>query len=384
MKTSVKIAACAASLMVLCAAAVCSAEDAARPHVDAVIAREKQKAQEARENEGKLSLKAITALIQEEQNRSRGVLSANMFENPDKDNVMEAFRQFLLQQPINHQGGAELAPGEAANRDEIVQLYGLMKCIQDTLHPAMRRVLKMASVGEFAKRLRKLDLIRDYVDEYFAEQFRAFDEAFDQFKKDTIAMQENALTNVTGTELLMSSKLDQFATNGMKTQPRFDKVLRALDNHLAASDNTFLSKLREDRDALYKQHEECMKAYMQTRDTIAGSKYADRVAGIMDNYADLIAQVEKLCLRIDKLIQEAEREDTIWGKVRHASASLAPHGALQAGASASGTEKGTPFYSRRVRLAILECQAFYEDTVKRMNAANRNTPGYSPIPAGWR
>ncbi|MBO4318655.1 MAG: hypothetical protein J5855_10350 [Mailhella sp.] len=386
---AIHILMCAAALMTCFAGAEKAFADESRPHVEAVIERERQKAAEAAAAEeaaaqGLLSLKYITTVIQEEQSRTKGVISANMFENPDKDNVLQAFRGFLAQRPINIQGGASLAPGEEANRDQIAGLYPVMKTIQNEFHPSMLRVVNTAIAGEFAKRHNKLSKTREYVDDYFIDEFKAFDEAFDRFKKDTATMQENMVTDITGTELLMSSKLGEFATDAMKTQPRFDKILRALDNHLAASDTAFLSKLREDSNILYKQHEECIKAYERTRDIIASSKYADHVAGIMGNYAELIAQVEKLCVSIDMLIREAEREDTAWGKIRHASASLAPHGALRAGASAAGAEKGTPFYSRRVRLAILECQAFYQESVKRMNASNRNTPGYTPIPTEWR
>ncbi len=380
---------CAAAILACFAGPETIFADEGRPHADAVIEAQRQKAAEKAEAEaaaaqGMLSLKHITSVIQEEQNRTKGVISANMFENPDRDNVLQAFRGFLAQRPIDIKGGADLAPGEEANRDQVVGLYTAMRTIQDEFHPAMLRVVATAIAGEFAKRHNKLVLTREYVDDYFIDEFKAFDEAFDRFKKDTAAMQENMVTDVTGTELLMSSRLGEYATDAMKTKPSFDKVLRALDNHLSASDTTFLNKLREDNDILYKQHEECIKAYERVRDSIAGSKYADRVAGIMENYAELIAQVEKLCVGIDELIKEAERENTAWGKIRHASSSLAPHGALQAGSSASGAEKGTPFYSRRVRLAILECQAFYQEAVKRMNASNRGKPGYTPIPTEWR
>ena len=390
MKISVRIlAACSATLMLLCPAAGCFADEGNKPHVDAVIAKARQEAEqrqkdaeEAKANEGKLSLKAITSLIQEEQNRTRGVISARMFENPDRDYVLQAFRQYLLQQPINIKGGAELAPGEEANRDEIVQLYKIMKCMQEEFRPAFRRVLRMAIVGEFAKRLRKLELTHQYVNEYFTEKFKAFDDAFYNFKKDVDTMQANGVYDVSGPEILMASGLDKFATDSMRLQPRFDKTLRALDNHLRAISTEVLNQLYTDAETLYKQHEESIKAYERVRDAIAVYKYADRVAGIMSNYAELISQVELLCLRIKTLIQDAEKEDTIIGKVRMMSKSLTPHGAFQVDDGA--VRQGTPVYTRRALHAIRECRSYYLEAAKKLNAANQGLPGYKPIPTVWK
>ena len=356
------------------------AGDGGREHVDAVVEKQRQKAEEAKATEGMVSLKAITSILQEEQNRTRGVISANMFENPERDEVLQSFRKFLLRQPVNVRGGAELAPGEEANRDQIVQLYAIMKTIQQELHPSMRRVLQMAIVGEFAKRLNKLEKTHDYVDDYFAERFREFDSAFHQYMQDVDTMKANGVTDVSGTELLMSSGLGEFATDSMKTRPGFDKVLRALDNHLISCGSDVLNKLWEDNEALYKLHEQNMKAYERTRDIIAQSPCADRAAAIMDNYATIISQVEKLHLRIRDLIQDAEG-DSIMGRVRRADKSLAPHGAFQAD---SGTVRnGCPVYTRRVRRAIEECKFHYLDTARKMNAEGRGKPGYKPMPEVW-
>jgi hypothetical protein len=369
-----------AAALLLLPASPCPADDGGREHVDAVIEKQRQKAEEAKANEGLLTLKAITSIFQEEQSRTHGAVSANMFENPERDEVLQSFRKFLLRQPVKIQGGATLAPGEEANRDQIVQLYAIMKAIQEELHPPMRRVLQMAIVGEFAKRLNKLEKTHDYVDDFFPESFRSFDNAFHQFMQDVDTVKANGVTDVSGKELLMSSGLGEFATDGMKTQPRFDKILRALDNHLISAGTDVLNKLWEDNEALYKLHEQNMKAYERTRDIIAQSPSADRAAGIMENYAVIISQVEKLHLRIRTLIQDAEG-DTVMGRVRKADKSLAPHGAFQAD---SGTVRnGCPVYARRVRRAIEECKFHYLDTVKAMNAANRGKPGYKPIPEVW-
>ncbi len=370
----------AAALMLLPAANMSLADEGSE-HVDAVIEKQRQKAEEAKATEGMLSLKHITSVIKEEQSRTHGAISARMFTNPDRDEVLQSFRRFLLQQPVSTKGGGTLAPGEEANRDQIVQLYAIMKTIQEELHPAMRRVLQMAIVGEFAKRYNKLKNTHDYVDDFFVESFREFDTAFDKFKKDVDAMRSNGVTDVKGSELLYSSGMVEFATVTMKTKPSFDKFLRALDNHLIAVNTEVLNKLWEDNEALYKLHEQNMKAYERTRDIIAQSPQADKVAVIMANFAELIAQVEKLCLSITTLIKEAEG-DTVMGHIREAHGSLTPHGAFQV--DSGKVRNGTPVYTRRARRAIEECKFYYLDAAKKLNAANRNTPGYVPMAEVWQ
>ena len=376
-----KTAALAAAALTFLSGAMPALADEPRPHVQAVINQQRQKAEEAAAEQGLLTLKGITAIVLEEQNRSRHVTFARMFENPEREDDLKSFGNFLALRPVTSHGGGTLAPGEEANRDRIIGLYAGMRPLQDGLHPAMLRIVRTAVAGEFAKRGNKLRITYNYVDSYFAEEFKKFDAAFHKFKQFVNEMVANGATDISGPEVLMASGLGEFATDHMKTQPRFDKLMRSLDTHLRSMDDPVLSKLTEDMNIWQAQVEAAIKAYEQVRDILADSPVADSFKAILDNYAEILAQAMKVVFQMDAYVKDAEG-DTIMGKVRAASYSLAPHGSLQV--DSSGVKNGNPVYVRRVRLALEDCRDHYLKAARSLNSANRNTPGYKPMQTEWR
>ena len=332
-----------------------------------------------------LSLKNLTFILSKERDATRRAANPAMFEDPDRDSAIKDYKAVLGHPLVNvgKNGGVVLAPGEENNRSDIVTLFQCMRTLDEDLRPHLYRVINITSAGEFVKRYDKLKKTRSYMEyDGFAEEISKFDAAWGEFIKLVDEMVANGATDVSATEVMMASRLEDFCNADARALARFDRKMRILDNYLGNTRTSVLKKLDDDMLVLRKYFVEAYQAIEKVKAEFAQnasygkSPYYDRVTKLLADYDAILTNIAMLWDNMENFYKDALDEGTVMGKLRTCRG-LAPKGSLLV--AGSDVKDGHPVYVRRTRMALEHCRAYYLKAADRLNGVNRNTPGYKPI-----
>ena len=327
-----------------------------------------------------LTLKTAQGSVDRILQTTQSAMSRTVLQDPDRSSELEEFRKFLLDKPFNEAGyGLAVANGEDANKEEITQIFLMLRHLGNDFYPHMFRVVNMVKFGEYPKRVHSMLLAFDFIEknETMVEKFQKFDKAWYDFRKYVLQMEKDITTDVTGTEMLMISKLDEFARSDMHLMPAYDRTVRVLDNHLNSIRDDVLSKLDDDAATLDRYRETAQEALAKTKADFAKRySFYPKVAPIIDNFETLLAQIEELRDVVLLCYKEAHSDGKVVGRIRMMK-DLDPFGALNV--EKSSVKNGCPQYHARMQAALDNAKDRYMRAAKRINELYKGKTGYKPI-----
>ncbi len=336
--------------------------------------------EQADKNSYVLTLKTAQASIERIKQATQSAISREVLQDPDRASEMEVFRKFLLEKPYNETGfGLAVANGEDVNKEEITQIFLMLRRLGNDFYPHMFRVVNMVSFGEYPKRVRSMLRAFEFIEknEAMIEKFRKFDLAWYDFRKYVLQMENNNATDVTASEILMISKLDEFVRSDMSLKPSYDRTVHVLDVFLDSIRDDVLTKLDDDAATLDRYRETAQKALAETKaDFSKRYSFYPKVAPVIEDFETLLAQIEELRDVVMLCYKEAHTEGKTVGRIRMMKG-LAPFGALDV--EKSSVKNGCPHYQDRMAAALGNAKNRYMKAAERLNERNKSRSGYKPI-----
>ncbi|MBO4313018.1 MAG: hypothetical protein J5838_01865 [Desulfovibrio sp.] len=369
---------CCLALGALFLASAAQAEPQKRGPVGHLAAGENE---EMDKNSYVLTLKSAHACIDAIVRATQAALSAEAFHDCTRTAELETFRKFLLDKPFKeYDYGLAIASGNDVHREEITQIFLMLRHIGADFYTPMFRLVNIVKTGEYAKRLHAILKSADYLDDSWLDVIKKIDRAWFEFGSLVIQMERDDATDVTTAELFMASKIDKYAAEDMVLWARYDRMFRSLDAHLYAMRDAVLKKLQEDGDILEKYRKEASAALTRAKESVAGYSFYPKVEPIINNFETILAEIEGIEVVIKSCLNDAYNDGKTLGRLRRMK-DLDPFGLLHAEGGA--VRNGCPGYHERIQLALKKEKIHFMHAAERLNKKHQNRRGYKPI-EWWR
>ena len=311
-----------------------------------------------------LSLKLVNAKIASVLNGTQAVISGDALQHSTGSAEVEEFRKFLLNKPYKELSyGLAIAQGEEPNREEIVQIFLMLRNLGQDFYPPMFRLINIVKTGEYAKRAEAIIKSERFLSDSWIDFFKRFDRAWFEFLSNVDKIDKNKVTNVTQAEIFKLSGLGKYLRKDFTMQGHFDRMLRALDAHLYALRDEVLKKLQDDKLTLAKYHDTAAQALSKVKEHITGYSFYAKVDPVVRNFEKILDQIKELETMIDVCLDDAYSNTRMLGRLRKMK-NFDPYGSLHV--SHQSINNGCPIYYDRVLTSIESARRHYHSVLKRI------------------
>ena len=311
---------------------------------------------------------------------------------PSKLDVLKELSNTLAKQLVTDNVGLLPEPDDPPNFQRGYERLNSFKVMLHALERKSRmklRILVTDVIGfQMVERRAKWSSVQSRLDSLkTTEMFRELDTAYESFMHNVDLLIRRNVTDVTGSELLMVSKLGKFTNNDCKSSPSLDGRARVVDRYLlvmnSAALNTYnkyattikmessdaLNTLAEDHD-FYQQY--ALKLLPADRKLV--EKFFKEVSRFLDQIDNFVVKES------EKLIKNALDLSSEVGRLRFCTG-FSPNKAFFA--SGPAKDDGCQGYARRVRVMLEDCKKRYMQHLDSMRSRYNNNPD-KHIPNGWQ
>lgn len=301
-----------------------------------------------------------------------------VFQRAEADETMQTFFAFIVKPLVKNVKRAESPPEKLTGNDSkdkgLKTLDSLTLMLRHIDQNTRRKVSSLVDWSVTTKLPQRYTNWERIIERFNAwkhtKTFEQFDKSFGEFMRLVEKMERDKDGGVTGTELLASSGLDKFADSQCHKEAFFDRDLRTIDNYLYTIRNEAYQAHKENLEQFVKYYNEAVTAingdWEYFKDHGLGLPPVPRaqIEMLLRNYAALLNHANEYIPQCRELFKKVEDTSSETGKLR-TNTGFSPNKAFLA--SGATQANGCPGYTRRVRVALVDCKSAYLKALERLN-----------------
>ena len=297
------------------------------------------------------------------------------FSDPNIASELTQLSGALVALRLAHTGGFPVPGGEEHQQTTHQQLgyrhtlnmRNLLAEIDFKVNKLTMELITRLQNGELPKRYNTLSKAVPFLDDRsHVDMLTKMDNAYEQYLKGVEEMGRNKRTDVYGTALLASSKLDAFCDSEMRLKPYYDNILRVIDRYLEQIKedelrecNGRFTDLMETCEKLNQALDEARIAFHDKKAPPVPPNDRKLLLRLLDSYLKFWGGSQEMAMNARELIKTARDTSTNVGKIR-ANHNLGK-GALLYRVSSSRT----PHYQDMVTRTLKQGRDYYLTTVNK-------------------
>ena len=301
--------------------------------------------------------------------------SRKAFSDPSAASYLTQLSSALVALRLAHTGGFPVPGGEKHQETTHQQLgfrhtlnmRNLLAEIDFKVNKLTMELTTRLLNGELPKRYNTLSKAVQFLNEgSYADTLTKMDNAYENYLKSVEEMGRNKRTDVYGTALLASSKLDAFCDSEMRLKPFYDNTLRVIDRYLEQLKedeirecNGRFTDLMETCEKLNQALDEARIAFHDKKAPPVPPNDRKLLLRLLDSYLKFWGGSQEMAMNARELIKTARDTSTNVGKIR-ANHNLGK-GALLYRVSSSRT----PHYHDMVTRTLKQGRDYYLTTVNK-------------------
>ena len=311
---------------------------------------------------------------------------------PSKLDVLKELSNTLAKQLVTDNVGFLPKPDDPPNFQRGYERLNAFKVMLQALERKSRmklRILVTDVIGfQMVERRAKWSSVQSRLDGLkTTEMFRELDTAHERFMHNVDLLVRRNVTDVTGSELLMVSKLGKFTNKDCKSSPSLDGRARVVDRYLLVMNTGALNAYSKYTATIKMESSDALNALAEDHEFF--QQYAlkllpaDRklVEDFFKAVSRFLDQVDNFVVKeSDELIKNALDLTSEVGRLRFCTG-FSPNKAFFAAGPAK--DDGCQGYARRVRVMLEDCKKRYMQHIDSMRSRYNNNPD-KHIPNGWQ
>lgn len=303
-----------------------------------------------------------------------------------------------LQQPLVSVSAAKSGKLPTSGMDEPsrrgYERFNAFKAMALSIDRKSRKKIRLLVMDIVAsrqiERRGKWSKAQDYLERRkYTESFREIDAAYEAFMGHVDGiMIKKPKVEVTGTEMLIASRMTKYADSDCRKKAWLDADVRVIDRYLLVMKQDELDEFEKNTASIKKESSNALAAVLEDYDF-----YEDHAINLAPDdrklfeaffkqYATFSEQIDTMLVAdSEKMIAKAKDTSNEIGMLRKNSGFSPNKAFLAAGPTQTN---GCPGYSRRVRVLLEDCKRRYLAALKAANEYRRQRYLEKPVLTDWQ
>ena len=231
---------------------------------------------------------------------------------------------------------------------------------------------------------------QDYLEHRkYTESFREIDKSYEEFMGHVDGfMVKKPKIDVTGTEMLLATRLGKYADSNCKKKAWLDADVRVIDRYLLVMKQDEMDEFEKNTASIKKRSSDALATVLEDfdfyEDHAINVEPSDRKTfdAFFSQFSAFVEQVDRILVAdSEKMLAKAKDTSTEIGMLRK-NTGFSPHKAfLAAGPTQTN---GCPGYSRRLRVLLEDCKKRYLAALKAANEYRKQHYLENPTVTDWQ